>query len=527
MQYPVSTSKIGFVRTAGGPGRMLLRHKGLLAFLCILLLSLISILGHITANRGASPVQWVQNFKKEPLHPCPDRLDWLNSLNIAYPVNYARRDILINPSDTMQRQSVSRVKETLFPDFQTIDLPELSSVRLKHCKDPLKLDVPAFPREALDASHVMLGISTTMDRLQDSLPSLLRWLPHTRARLFVIVIESEPVDEEDAVAANPTEKAELQQKMRDMGMDVTLVDPLKLQDTFSEKYFSLTKVLYTHRDEKTAWMSVIDDDTFFPSMSALVDMLAKYDPDEQYYVGALSENWWSVARYGMMAFGGAGVFLSRAMAEVIDTNYQLCKETSTTSAGDIRILECIYATTTEKLTNERDLHQIDVWSDLSGIFESGRLPLSLHHWKPGASNEQGYDLPTFHLVADVCRECWLQRWWFDTDLLLSNGYSISFYPKGDLKEANLDYMENTWAGVSTIEGSRNSGTDHSLGPTRPKLELDDRKIQYKLIASSAVDGGVRQAYLHPGVKGEMDSLLELFWFEAATAGNEAAEIPGT
>ena len=511
MRHSLTTQKTRLVRYI--PSGMASRRKGFIAAVFVVIVALLVLLSHLSTKKGHSPVEWVKGLKDTKVNPCPDKIDWLNSLNIAFPVSYARRDIQVNRVKDLPRKSVSRVKEALLPEFQSIDLSEDSTVHLEHCKDPLRLDVPNFPKEPVDGSHLIFGISTTLDRVEGSIPNLLRWLPHTRARLFMIVIESEQHDEVEAVAANRLEMGKMQTKLRDLGMDVTLVDPVKLQDSFSEKYFSLLKIMYDHRDEHTAWISTIDDDTFFPSMPALIQMLAKYDSKDNYYVGALSEDWWSVTTYGMMAFGGAGVFLSIAMAKLVNDNYDLCKETSHTSAGDIRILECVSAVSTAKLTNEPDLHQVDIWTDLSGLYENGRLPLSLHHWKPGPQVAEGIDVPAAHLVSDVCRECFLQRWWFDEDMLLSNGYSVSFYPKGDLPKVNLDFMEMTWSDPTPVDFSFNHGNDHSLGPTRPKLELDDRKIQYRLIASEGADGGVRQAYLHKGVNGEMDSLIELFWFE--------------
>ena len=495
------------------PGSMLLRRKGLIAFLFISIAAITSLIAHVSSKRGSSPVQWVKGLKGSTVETCPNDVAWLNSLNIAFPVKYARRDIIVSPNSSRERKSVTRIEEDLFPEFQSIDLSEGSHVQLQHCKVPLNLEVPGSTLEGIDASHIIFGISTTLRRLEDTLPSLQRWLPNSGARLFVLVIESEQEGEVKAVAANPGKKKDLQKRMRDMGMDATLVDPPKLEDSFSEKYFSMVKVMYENRNSDTQWLSTIDDDTFFPSMSGLVKMLGKYDPEKPHYVGGLSEIWWAVSHYGMMGFGGAGVFLSLAMGGILHENYQACKETSHTSAGDIRIMECIQATTNVKLSNERDLHQIDVFKDLSGLLESGNQLLSLHHWKPGASTKDGEDLPTMHMVADVCQECFLQRWWFNGDLLLTNGYSVSVYPKGDLKKANLEYMEETWDPVTQVDFSNNHGTDHSLGPTRPALELNVQKIQYKLVASSPVDGGVRQAYLHPGVNGEMDSLLELFWVQ--------------
>ncbi|KAL9129120.1 MAG: hypothetical protein Q9217_002330 [Psora testacea] len=490
--------------------RMLPGYKVIAIALSLLLVSTVIIVNRLFAQPGNRSTYWIPSLKGQPDSSCSDELDWLGELNLTYPVLYARRDILVNSNPSAKRAFLTRVDEKLFPDLQRIDLLE-SAVLQQHCKDPLILDLPAAIPSAGEASHIIFGISTTLQRIDDSIPQLLRWLPNTNARLFVIVIESEQHDEVKAVEADPGRKAELQARMRSLAMDVTLVEPLELQDSFSEKYFSLIKVMYDNRDDKTQWLSTIDDDTFFPSMPALVSMLSKYDPLEEHYIGGLSEDWWAVTQYGLMAFGGAGIFISLSLAKVMADEYQFCKEASAAGAGDMRVMECIYELTDTKLTNEPSLHQIDIDGDLSGIFESGRLPLSLHHWKSDAVTTARYDLPMMHQVADVCHECFLQRWQFDNDMILANGFSIARYPTGCLKGANMDRLENTWEAAGSVEGSYNHGVDHSLAPTRPKLSLNEEKIQYRLIHSTRVDGGVRQSYYHEGLNGDADTLLELFW----------------
>ncbi|KAL8702562.1 MAG: hypothetical protein Q9201_004259 [Fulgogasparrea decipioides] len=422
------------------------------------------------------------------------------------------------PNPEAKRLSVTKHAGPLFPDFQTVDLTQDTKVQLKQCKDPLILDVPERSKRPTDASHIIFGISTTLTRLDDSIPSLLRWLPDTNAKLFVIAIKDDDVPDESKDRfhpADPKEMSELQSRMRKLRLNVTIVHPLSKRDFFSQRYFSLVRVMYDHRESNTKWISLVDDDTFFLSMPALVEMLAKFDPHEQHYVGALSEDWWSVTRYGMMGFGGAGVFVSIALAEIINSKYEDCQDRSHTSAGDIRLRECISWHTRTKLTNILDLHQIDIKNDLSGIYESGRLPLSLHHWKGGGPDGEGYPLHMMHLVADICGDCILQRWQFGNDMLLTNGFSIATYPKGGVEALDLEKMEETWDHPSVVQDSVNTnGVDHSLGPVRPKLGLKEEKMQYRLLNSTVVDGGaVRQSYLRAGVDGELDTLLELVWMD--------------
>ena len=450
-----------------------------------------------------------------PLETCPKRLDWLNNLTVTFPVNYARRDIIVNRNTNTARDSVTKIDGLLFPETQIVDLTADPEADLKHCMQPLLLDVPMTPQEPVDGSHVIFGMATLLDRLELSIIDLQRWLAHTHAELFVIAMGP---DEEDP---DSKQMSEMESKMRKLGIKTTIVKRLGKEDSMPERYFSLTKLMYKHHKPETKWMGVIDDDTFFPSMHSLIEMLDAHDPEERWYLGAMSEEWWAVVHYGMMGFGGAGVFLSMPLAAILDAHYDECRKRSGAGAGDMRIRECILWHTDTKLTHIPGLHQIDMHGDRSGLFESGRPLLSLHHWKGGWWDEGGYGtwfpMAAMHLVADICGDCFLQRWQFEGDMVLSNGYSIATYPTGAWKEvANNDQLgrpEYTWVDVGLVEGSNNPGWDHYLGPLRPVLKLEEEKIQYRFLDAVAVNGGVRQFYIHLGLDGAFDTLLELFWTE--------------
>lgn len=185
------------------------------------------------------------------------------------------------------------------------------------------------------------------------------------------------------------------------------------------------------------------------------------------------------------------------------------------SAG---IMECVYKYSRAKLTHIPELHQIDLGGDVSGIYESGRLPLSLHHWKRGWwDGSAAFPMAQMHLISDICGDCFLQRWRFEGDMVLSNGYSIATYPTGALNKfetgMDLSKVENTWVPIKTVEDSVNRGTDHDVGPDRPMLELEKEKIQYRFLDAVKVDGGIRQFYHHYGLDGELDTILELYWTE--------------
>lgn len=188
-------------------------------------------------------------------------------------------------------------------------------------------------------------------------------------------------------------------------------------------------------------------------------------------------------------------------------------------------MECVYKYSDTKLTHETALHQIDLPGDLSGIYESGRLPLSLHRWKRGWWDESDgpqFPMTDMHLVADFCGDCFLQRWQFGKDMILSNGYSIAMYPTDALSKfelgMGLSKVEKTWGETRRVEESVNRGTDHDIGRTRPMLELEKEKVQYRFLHAIPFEGGVRQFYHHYGLEGDHDTLVELLWTQKDTIG---------
>ena len=442
---------------------------------------------------------------------------------------------MVRSNVTAQRDSITKIAEPLFADVRVVT-PGKNQVESEptQCMEPLFLDVPASADAPVDASHIILGASTSLARLEVSLPYFERWLAYTNARLFVVVTGP------DDKTPNPKRMADLQSRMRGRGIVANLTQPLNRKDGPLERYFSLVKVLYANRDEHTRWLGFIDDDTFVTSMSALVSALDKHDHTQLKYLGALSEEWWTVILYGLIGMGGAGIFLSVPLAEILSANHDECKKNSRMGFGDHKIYECIDRHTKTPLTALPGLHQIDIHGDRSGVFESGRQILTLHHWKEGYWDEKGqgpdgirhgrwFPMDQMSLVADVCDTCFLQRWQFGQDTILSNGYSISLYPKGALSPTKkhpmrLDKVEYTWVMPVNVEGSLNKGWDHYLGPLRPPLKLEEEKIPYRFLAGVKVDGGVRQYYRHLGIEGEMDTVVELFWVREEVWRNGASSL---
>lgn len=447
---------------------------------------------------------------------CTEQLGWLEPYKFSSPFEYVSRDIIVRPRNGATRALLTVMDEPLFEGSSWANLAESQTLNIERCLPPLELEVPHGAMVKVDASNMIFGLQTTIGRLRDTVQHLERWLPHTGARLYAIVID--PRDGKDA-AADDNDMQALEKRMRDAGIEARVVHPPDPADSFAQRYFSIVKVLHDARDDKTQWMICIDDDTFFPSMNDLQNILKEHDHQKPQYLGSLSEDWWAVDHYGLMAFGGAGVLLSPPMVKIVMDHYDECKRRPRTTAGDVTLMDCIYRFSTTKLTHIPGLHQIDMHDDLSGFYESGREMLSVHHWKEG----YGFtlEMEKMHLVADICDNCFLQRWQFPHGLVLSNGFSIASYPEAQLTlggvssvadTVDFGLMEKTWSDDIRV--------DHSLAPIRPALDKY-QKVTYRLRDSVRVNGEefgapgakvVRQIYVKDGSEADgRHSVMVLNW----------------
>lgn len=490
---------------------------------------LISRLGRHGGGHLQQVDDWIHTTAPKPKElettPCQEHLGWLEPYQFSYPIRYVSRDVLTAPSANNERPSLTIMDEPLFDEFSKIDLGQSATANIEKCLPPLRLNVPHNQVGPPDSSNLIFGLQTKMSRLKDTVKHLERWLPHTNARLFAIVTNDEEKRADDG------EIEELRKEFQKKGMNVTIMHPVRRTDSFAQRYFSLVSVMYQERNAKTQWTICIDDDTFWPSMHDLQGLLSHFDATKPQYIGSLSEDWWAVNHYGLMGFGGAGILLSLPLAKVIHDHNDECKEHLRTTAGDISVMDCIYRFSSTKLTHIPGLHQVDMHGDLSGFYESGREMLSLHHWKEGSAAGYKLEMEKMHLVADICDSCFLQRWQFPNEFVLTNGFSISHYPQGHISgqkpgglvgtgvggkvdRINLEEMEKTWGDDINVL--------HSLAPIRDKM-TEETKIGYKLLDSMVVDSDsdhlkdtIRQVYFKEGSeKGgggrEMDTVMVLNW----------------
>lgn len=443
-------------------------------------------------------------------------------------VEYGQRYIQPRRQE-IDRKSVTRINADLFPsDFELIDI--MNPPAESQCWAPLEVTIPMsrYPK-SVDASDLLFGISTTYARLSDPIISPIHewahWLTdgNGNSNGGGLILRLVDASDEQINATSDT--------LHSLGIDAQVFHSNSSIE-MAQRYLSLLPALYqdTFKKERK-WLVMCDDDTFFPSMHALLDRLAKFNHKSDLYIGTFSEDVNNIQRHGSQAFGGAGVFFTLHMASVVNEFYDDCStpekvqesNTGWGPQGDILLRKCIYENTEVRLTLLPALHQLDIMGDPAGFYESGQSPLSLHHFKGGiwhkAKPYQGSK------VIPVCGEaCFLQRFLFADDFIITNGYSVAYYPKGI--QFDLNQMERTFVSAPDDYGWN---LDFMMGPGRQSLAKTGRKVAWDLEETIVNgDGSVRQVYVRhaddprwtetPNTEQpdgqpmfEIDGIMELIW----------------
>ncbi|KAH6681527.1 hypothetical protein B0J14DRAFT_530060 [Halenospora varia] len=203
----------------------------------------------------------------------------------------------------------------------------------------------------------------------------------------------------------------------------------------------------------------------------------------------MSDNIDQIRKFGLLPFGGGGIFVSVPLAAKMTSPevWEKCMEIPD-NQGDQIVSECLNMHTRVRPTFDQGLNQMDFRGDdnvAAGYFESGRQMLTVHHWR----SWYNVDMPTVGLVGKACgNEGLLMRWVFDNNFVLSNGYSIVEYPNGADK-INFEHVE------MTMEAGSIPKYIHKIGPLREKLPDEDKKT-FKMLDAEIVEGwGVRQTYI--------------------------------
>ncbi|GKU95221.1 hypothetical protein SLEP1_g8608 [Rubroshorea leprosula] len=135
------------------------------------------------------------------------------------------------------------------------------------------------------------------------------------------------------------------------------------------------------KQDNVRWFVMGDDDTVFITEN-LVRILNKYDHNQFYYIGSLSESHLQniFFSYGM-AYGGGGFAISYPLAKALSRMQDRCIQRYPGLYGSDDRMQACMAELGVPLTKELGFHQYDVYGNLFGLLAAHPVtPLvSLHH----------------------------------------------------------------------------------------------------------------------------------------------------
>ncbi|KAH7021556.1 uncharacterized protein B0I36DRAFT_297300 [Microdochium trichocladiopsis] len=409
---------------------------------------------------------------------------------------YTQSCVQVSLDAPVDRSNVTKVARRLIVEPIEARLDQPGSLQIEQCDAILLPFENAYPRSA-KYKHLAFGMATSLVRLSQSVDAIAHWASD-RGTLLVVVID-DYIGHEDEVA-------DVLAQFHSLKINVIFAPPIASNHSMSQSHFAVLSKMLAESGPETKWFALLDDDTFFPHLEPLSTALSSLDHENKdLYVGGLTEDWGSLTRFGLMAYGGAGVYLSAHLARKIGNLDQLlqCIEESPPQLGDIIIRDCVYRHSRARLTVLPNLYQHDLLGDLRGFFESGVEPLNLHHWK------SWYSEPVVSMAqaTNFCGNCFLQRFIFGNDTVLSNGYSITVYRKG-VDSLDLNKIERTWGNVYAGEDPK---YEYSMGPLRDRVPDSDHKTYYLKYTEVRADL-MRQLYVWKGVK-TVECLTKLSsWF---------------
>lgn len=248
-------------------------RKGLVLLTALVLITLIYLLAFSTHERTNNILNASIAGKAGEVNLANPSLAVHELDNLAPSFHYAWCDFVVAESES-NNQSTEHLEIPL-PEFHFLQRDDLQG-RPTPDSDPRPIIIQApKPPKRPDASHIIFGTATTLKRLNESIDAFAHWAAQTNTRILAII---EPQPSADI--------KRLEEKAADLGVNLQITES---DEDFDDRYFSLVKLLHDER-KRTQWAAFIDDDTFFLSMSVLVDRLARYDSSQPYYIGSLSED---------------------------------------------------------------------------------------------------------------------------------------------------------------------------------------------------------------------------------------------
>lgn len=400
--------------------------------------------------------------------------------------------------------------------------PNPLDVRVTH-----RMELPVLgdlSSKSYDASELVFGITTTTDKVMDREGALLRswtrWLTngHGKSNGASLVLMLDQADEDEV--------KEIERLLRTNGVDAQVFatgEPMSLTSRYHELAHLLKSfgaVLSSSGGAIKRWYALVEDDVFFPDISYLQHRLASYRTDEEVYIGLPSEqDDWEPTRSNATTttYGGGAIFLTRPALDTLSNlscfDMPELRDRFHAKRWDVLLKGCFAWNSDVKMNVLPGFYSPDIETVRLDVdaYETGIRPLVLHN----PLDRHGMDVNVAHLVTNVCDACFMQRYEFHDNWVLTVGVSITehfdaikYSPKNS--EAMTDNMATDQSSMSHEVIIDDAGVD------RTELIWTENRRVWKFADSvMSDDGAVWQAYIDKAV-GEagpenIDSVIILVW----------------
>jgi hypothetical protein len=388
-----------------------------------------------------------------------------------------------------------------------MELPVLGHLTSKSCNE----------------SDLVFGITTTYDKIMDREGALLRswtrWLTngHKKSNGASLVLMLDQADDDQV--------KEIEGIFRKNGVDAqvaTTGEPMSLTRRYHELariLKSFSAVLSSSGGAIKRWFALVEDDIFFPDIAYLQGRLAQYKTDDEVYIGLPSEedDWEQMRGDAITTYGGGAVFLTHSALNTLSKLYCLKMPELRTrfqaKRWDVLLKDCFTRNTDLNMYLLPGFYNPDNKAVNQGVdaYETGVRPLVLH----GGLDRHGMDVNMAHLVTNVCDACFMQRYVFHDNWVLTVGVSISqhldeikYIPKDS--KAIKDNMAANRPSMPRELVIDDAGVDRT-----ELMWTENRRVWQFADSVMSDDGAVWQAYIDKAV-GEpgpdnIDSVIILVW----------------
>lgn len=209
-------------------------------------------------------------------------------------------------------------------DIDTSEFPEDFGL------DPFRGAAQDFHRPIL-----MFGMATSAARINEALPLWKDWMSRGSKDIELNAHPSALILVPAEDAPDQLEQARAQLRRSQLNFELEAIHTPR----YERRYFALVRWLwYTTKDRSGAdevdWYVFCDDDTYFLDIRSARHGIPKILNNFQspksvpYLVGSMSESSDQIRKYGEIAYGGAGIFVSRELMRMMNSpgQWEACDE---------------------------------------------------------------------------------------------------------------------------------------------------------------------------------------------------------